>query len=98
MQGTVFNPIQLHLLQMFSRMNSEQELKEVQQVLSENYLKKVSKRANELWDEMELMRNSNKWQISTNDCHTNESSIRYKLPSSNCFPTCPIQGCLGCFH
>ena len=54
MQATVFNPIQLHLLQMFSRMNSEQELKEVQQVLSEYYFKKVAKRANELWDEMEL--------------------------------------------
>ena len=52
MQATVFNPIQLHLLQMFSRMNSEQELKEVQQVLSEYYFKKVAKRANELWDEM----------------------------------------------
>jgi hypothetical protein len=54
MQATVFNPIQLHLLQMFSRMSSEQELKEVQQVLSEYYFKKVSKRANELWNEMEL--------------------------------------------
>ena len=54
MQGTVFNPIQLHLLQMFSRMSSEQELKEVQQVLSEYYFKKVAKRANELWNEMEL--------------------------------------------
>lgn len=29
MEATVFNPIQLHLLRMFSRMNSEQELKEV---------------------------------------------------------------------
>ena len=54
MQATVFNPIQLHLLQMFSRMNSEQELKEVQQVLSEYYFKKVEKRAAELWDELEL--------------------------------------------
>ena len=55
MQATVFNPIQLHLLQMFSRMrSSEQELKEVQQVLSEYYFKKVAKRANELWNEMEL--------------------------------------------
>lgn len=41
MEATVFNPIQLHLLRMFSRMNSEQELKEVQQVLSEYYFRKV---------------------------------------------------------
>ena len=26
MEATVFNPIQLHLLKMFSRMNSEQEV------------------------------------------------------------------------
>ena len=48
MQTTVFNPIQLHLLQMFSRMNSEQELKEVQQVLSDYYFKKVEQRAAEI--------------------------------------------------
>ena len=51
MQTTVFNPIQLHLLQMFSRMNSEQELKEVQQVLSEYYFKKVERRAAEIYEE-----------------------------------------------
>ena len=45
MQTTVFNPIQLHLLQMFSRMSSEEELKEVQQVLSEYYFKKVEEQA-----------------------------------------------------
>ena len=30
MEATVFNPIQLHLLQMFARMNSEEELKHYQ--------------------------------------------------------------------
>jgi len=45
MQTTVFNPIQLYLLQLFSRMDSEQELKEVQQVLSEYYFKKVEEKA-----------------------------------------------------
>ena len=51
---TVFNPIQLQLLQMFSCMKSEEELKEVKQVLSEYYIKKVEERANTLWDSMEL--------------------------------------------
>lgn len=51
MEATVFNPIQLHLLKMFSRMNSEQELKEVQQVLSEYYFKKVEERAAEIYAE-----------------------------------------------
>ena len=45
METTVFNPIQLHLLKMFSHMKSEQELKEVQQVLSEYYFKKLEDRA-----------------------------------------------------
>lgn len=54
MEATVFNPIQLHLLRMFSRINSEQELREVQQVLSEYYSKKVEEHANELWDKFDL--------------------------------------------
>ena len=54
METTVFNPIQLHLLKMFSHMKSEQELKEVQQVLSEYYFKKVEEHANEVWDKLGL--------------------------------------------
>lgn len=49
MQTTVFNPIQLHLLKMFSYMKSEQELKEVQQVLSDYYFKRVEQRASEIY-------------------------------------------------
>ncbi len=51
MEATVFNPIQLHLLQMFSRMKSEEELKELKDVLSEYYFKKVEKRAAEIYKE-----------------------------------------------
>lgn len=51
METTVFNPIQLHLLKMFSRMTSEQELKEVQQVLSEYYFKKVEEHAARIYEE-----------------------------------------------
>ena len=83
MQATVFNPIQLHLLQMFSRMNSEQELKEVQQVLSEYYFKKVAKRASFGTKWNLTMRNSNRWLTSTNDCLINESSTRYEQPAAS---------------
>jgi hypothetical protein len=48
---TVFNPIQLQLLQLFSRMQSEEELKEVQQLLSDFYFKKVEARASQLYKE-----------------------------------------------
>ena len=51
METTVFNPIQLHLLRMFSHMNSEQELKEVQQVLSEYYFKKVEELSAKIYKE-----------------------------------------------
>ncbi len=54
MEATVFNPIQLHLLKMFSHMNSDQELKEVQHVLSDYYYKKVAGHADEIWEKMEL--------------------------------------------
>lgn len=70
MQSTVFNPVQLHLLQMFSRMNSEEELREVKQVLSEYYRKKVEKHANELWDKLNLT------QEKLNDM----ASIHERLP------------------
>ena len=49
MNTTIFNPIQLHLLQMFSRLSSEEDLKEVRQVLTEYYFKKVEKRAAEIY-------------------------------------------------
>ena len=51
MSTTVFNPIQLHLLKIFSRISSEEELKEVQHVLTEYYFKKVEKRAAEIYKE-----------------------------------------------
>ena len=51
METTVFNPIQLYLLQLFSKMNSEQELKDLQELLSDFYFKKVEKRALEIYEE-----------------------------------------------
>ena len=50
MQTTVFNPIQLHLLQMFERNQSEEELLELQSVISDYYAKKMDKHLNELWE------------------------------------------------
>ena len=37
MKTTVFNPIQIHLLKMFERKNSEEDLLELQEVLSHYY-------------------------------------------------------------
>jgi len=51
MEATVFNPIQIHLLKMFERNKSEEELRELQMVISDYYAKKLNDRLNKLWDE-----------------------------------------------
>lgn len=54
MQSTVFNPIQIHLLQMFNLDNTETGLTEMKNVLYSYYSKKMKDRFNELWDSGEL--------------------------------------------
>ncbi len=51
METTVFNPIQQHLLRMFSFNRSEEDLQEMKSVLTEYYAKKVDDTFNKLWDE-----------------------------------------------
>ena len=41
--GTSLNPVQLHLLRMFSYMNSEDQLKKLKKVLAEYYFNEVEK-------------------------------------------------------
>lgn len=48
--GTMFNPIQLFLLKMFERNNSEAELLEVKKVLADYYAKKLDEHMDALWD------------------------------------------------
>lgn len=50
MSSTVFNPVQLHLLQMFSVDGSEERLKEVKQVLADFYAKKIERQFDALWE------------------------------------------------
>ena len=40
-RGTVFNPIQQHLLMMFSYMKDEEQLKELKKVLADYYFNQV---------------------------------------------------------
>ena len=51
---TTFNSTQLYLLQLFSFSTTEETKRELQDILSSYYSEKVSKRANEIWDKMEL--------------------------------------------
>ena len=50
-QNPVFNPIQIHLLQMFSLDKGEQGLMELKEVLYNYYSKKMQNRLDELWDD-----------------------------------------------
>lgn len=49
-QPTVFNPMQIHLLKMFSYTKSEESLDELKSVLYRYYSNKMKKTLNELWD------------------------------------------------
>ena len=49
-QNPVFNPIQIHLLKMFSVDNAEKGLIELKDVLYNYYSKKMQTRLDELWD------------------------------------------------
>ena len=49
-QSPVFNPMQIHLLQMFSIDKEEKGLVELKDVLYSYYSKKMNNRLNELWD------------------------------------------------
>ncbi|MCD8388390.1 MAG: hypothetical protein LUD17_16140 [Bacteroidales bacterium] len=50
MGNTVFNPVQMHLLHMFSVDGSEERLEEVRQVLADFYAKKIERQFDALWD------------------------------------------------
>ena len=51
---TMFNPIQLHLLEMFNYCHSEQSMAELKDVLADFYAKQVQEEADRLWNEGSL--------------------------------------------
>lgn len=55
MEGkNVFNPIQLHLLEMFNYCKSEESISELKNVLADFYAKQVQDEADRLWKEGSL--------------------------------------------
>ena len=54
MVATQLNPTQLYLLQLFSFSQTKESQLDFQNVLLAYYQEKVTKRANELWDKLEL--------------------------------------------
>ncbi|MEK7256694.1 MAG: hypothetical protein AAB316_18210 [Bacteroidota bacterium] len=52
--STRLNPVQMHLLHLFSRPMSEQELKELKMLLVEWYDRKAQEEMDKLWEERGL--------------------------------------------
>ena len=48
--ATKLNPIQLHLLQMFSHIKEENHMMDLKKVLSDFYAKKVDEMSEQLWE------------------------------------------------
>ncbi len=50
----VFNPVQLHILEMFNYCKTDESMEELKNVLSDFYAQKVQKEADRLWNSGEL--------------------------------------------
>ena len=51
MSSTILNPVQLHLLRMFSHNKDEKSLIELKDVLFNHYCQKVNKEGKRIWKE-----------------------------------------------
>ncbi len=51
---SVFNPVQLHILEMFKYCKTDESMEELMNVLSDFYAQKVQKEADRLWDSGQL--------------------------------------------
>ena len=54
MESTVFNPLQIHLLQMFALDKSQNGLNELKDVLYRHYSARMEERLDELWQSGKL--------------------------------------------
>ena len=60
MEATVFNPMQLQLLRMFSYVRSDSQMREIKKVLSDYFFNKVEEGMDALWE-------SGEWSEEKND-------------------------------
>ena len=59
MEATVFNPMQLQLLRMFSYVRSDSQLREIKKVLSDYFFNKVEEGMYALWESGEWSEEKN---------------------------------------
>jgi hypothetical protein len=54
MEATLLNPVQLHLLRMFSYSRNEENLHELKEVLFDYYCRKVDEEGKRIWKEKKM--------------------------------------------
>jgi hypothetical protein len=54
MEATLLNPVQLHLLRMFSHNRNEENLHELKEVLFDYYCNKVGEEGKRIWKEKNM--------------------------------------------
>ena len=59
MEATVFNPMQLQLLRMFSYVRSDSQMQEIKKVLSDYFFNKVEEGMDALWESGEWSEEKN---------------------------------------
>ena len=59
MEGTVFNPMQLQLLRMFSYVRSDSQMRGIKKVLSDYFFNKVEEGMDALWESGEWSEEKN---------------------------------------
>lgn len=65
--STKLNPVQLHLLQMFSKSMTNDELVEIKKILSDYYFNKVEAEVDAFWKKKNFT--VKKWNKATRDVH-----------------------------
>ena len=65
MEATVLNPVQLHLLRIFSYNSDEKSLDELKEVLFNHYCQKVSEEGKKVWKEKNMSNETMQELLST---------------------------------
>lgn len=65
--STKLNPVQLHLLELFSKNMTEKELNEIKEILVEYYRKKVDEELDAIWEKRGFTKES--FKKETKDLH-----------------------------
>lgn len=74
--ATKLNPVQLHLLEMFSGKMGERELLEIKAILVQYYKEKVEQEVETFWEKKKFTKNS--WNKATRDIHLRSKRSFFK--------------------